>query len=335
MKRLLKIPIYVIIIFLILEVGLRVLGYFPYVPLNRAEVQFLEASSQLGWEHIPGSYKFAVNTWGDTMKFVIGEDKYRVTKPQPFEGKQKEEILFIGGSFTMGFGLKDDQTFAWKLQQQFPDVNIRNLGVGAYGTYQSLLVLENQLKRNEKPKAVVYGFISHHRIRNVAEADWLNSISPERKTDYPQLTLPYVTLGADGQLVRQEPARLFRVPFSNHLSSSYMIQRTINNIFSFSRMRDSNEVLELLFVELQQLCDKNNVPFYVSILDCDRAQLRKVNAVFEKHSIASIDCNVPLNETNIFRDDGHPKEEVNDEWTRRISQRLVQDGILSTQTSMD
>ena len=311
-----------------LEFGLRLMGYVPYQPPGLSKVKFYQVDDKKGWVPNPGTYHHAINVWGDSMGIVVNKRRERITKPLSSK-ENSEEILLIGGSFTLGFGLDDDQTFAWKLQEKFPLVDFRNLGVGGYGTYQSLLVLEEQLKSGEKPKAVIYGFINHHLVRNVSDSDWLTLLSINAERSDMELILPFVSLGENETLLPGKTPKIVQTPFANYLAISFMTQRVINKFLGRKRVRDSKGVLELLLIEMQQVCNENDVPFYISILACDGPLMSLITPFFAKEGIAYIDCNVPLNEENTFRDDGHPKEEVNTEWSKRIGKRLIQDKILT------
>lgn len=331
MKYLFKYIAYVLVIFLILEGSLRLMGYSSYKPPVPWTVDFLKPDSLKGWVHIPGEYELPINKWGDTMNFVIDSKRERVTKTRPIP-EAAEEILLIGGSFTMGMGLDDDQTFAWKLQQEFPSVDIRNLGVGAYGTYQSLLVLREELMKSKKPKAVIYGFISHHRFRNVAQSDWLHSMGLVRKKPESDVELPFVFLEDNETLTPGKPFNLIQVPFSENLATSFMLQRAINKLSEREKMQKSGLVLELLLLEMQKLCEEHEVQFYVNVLYSENSLMSKMRSFFAQNNIEYIDCNIPLNGDNTFKDDGHPKEVIQDEWTKRISQRLVRDSIVPAST---
>ncbi len=322
------VTVYLLFVMIGLELGLRVVGYNP--PKERPQsITFYKPHDQLGWELKPGSYQFPMNTWGDTMHLTIDDLGERVTKAIPIPGNS-DKILFVGGSFTMGAGLDDQETFAWKIQETFPFLDIRNLGVGGYGTYQSLQVLQQQFNQKSKPQAVIYGFIAHHLYRNVAEPGWLGAIAINSgKSSNDQINIPYVKLSENKKLIKGSPVKYQRIPFSKTLATSFMIERTLNNISGYSRSRNAHRVLEMLLLEMQDLCNRNQVPFYVNILHSEEPFVSELTAFLDSNEIATIDCNVPLNESNTFRDDGHPNEVVVDEWTRRIHKRLLTDNIVS------
>ena len=53
------------------------------------------------------------------------------------------------------------------------DIEVFNFGVGGYGGYQSLILQERKLKDLKSIQHVIYGFIDHHEVRNVAAGSWL------------------------------------------------------------------------------------------------------------------------------------------------------------------
>lgn len=333
-KKLAKKAIYLLVtglaMVLVLELGLRLAGQAPYNRPSAWTTRFFKSDTTKGWVQVPGKYKFAINKWGDTTNFVIKPDGERVTKPVQ-SPEQLEKILLIGGSFTMGYGLNDEQTFAWKLQEKFPDVDFRNLGVPAYGTYQSLLVLEEQLKQQKKPKAVIYDFVDHHRYRNIDTYDWQRTIGLARKQPTSDVGLPFVSLDENDKLVHGGPDVIL-LPFAEVSALSFRLQRTINKIRQRPRVQSKNKISELLLLEMRELCRKKDISFYVNILLCDQVHITELVPFLEQNNIPFIDCNVPLNEENTFRDDKHPKEPVQDEWTKRVSERLLKDGIVNENT---
>lgn len=74
-------------------------------------------------------------------------------------------VLFLGGSFTIGHGVEHEETFAARAAEAW-GVSMANLGTGAYGTVQSLLLLERYAELS--PRLVVYGFIGEHVRRNLS-----------------------------------------------------------------------------------------------------------------------------------------------------------------------
>ena len=132
----------------------------------------------LGWVNKPGTGhpdepgRVPMSFWPD------GE---RASGPAP-DKPGGRRVLLLGCSFTEGFGVRDDETFAWRLNELYPDVRFENRGVAGYGTYQSLLLLERLLRQShgQPPELVVYSFIGDHTKRNVASLKWLRNLKDSR-----------------------------------------------------------------------------------------------------------------------------------------------------------
>lgn len=79
------------------------------------------------------------------------------------------EILLSGCSFVEGYGLDDQDTFGWKLQSLLPQIKVTNLGVGGYGSLQSLMAVKRYLDKGGKStrRIVVYGFADFHSVRDI------------------------------------------------------------------------------------------------------------------------------------------------------------------------
>src|SRR5207247_7757156 len=106
----------------------------------------------------------------------------------------------LGCSFTFGWAVSDDETWAWRLQALRPDLDVRNRGTAAYSTFQSLLLLARVLAAGEHPTRVLFGYITDQATRNVAEPHWLLLLNAFSRRG--PIALPYCTLDREHRLVR-------------------------------------------------------------------------------------------------------------------------------------
>ncbi len=156
------------LIFIIMEVTLRVLD-LPYgaswTPQEYYRVQF---DQEIGWVYVPNKTT--------EQQFVPGQPEIelysdsigsRVGAPGLQHDPDAPTILFLGGSYTYGFGLPYDETFVARLGEMpdFPYQTV-NMGVEAYGTDQSMLLLKRHLSKFNT-KVVIYTFIDNHIERNI------------------------------------------------------------------------------------------------------------------------------------------------------------------------
>jgi len=76
-------------------------------------------------------------------------------------------ILFVGCSFTFGWGVEDDQAYPYLLATQFwPSRRIENRAVSGWGTAQVYSLILQEIDREIPPAAIVYGMIPDHIPRN-------------------------------------------------------------------------------------------------------------------------------------------------------------------------
>jgi hypothetical protein len=190
---------------------------------------FHEYHPELGWQAKEGSYSFpSLEGGGKMVDITILPDSSRLTSDSLVSNTGKPEIVFVGGSFTFGHKISNSDTFAWKLQGALPEFNIVNHGTSAYGTYQSLLKLEELFSTSKKIKFVIYSLMDAHLDRNVATGYWIKVLNSIPKNHY--MKVPYVSLAPDGALIRHEPESLPRWPLREHLA---LVRLTENAALSY------------------------------------------------------------------------------------------------------
>ena len=148
------------------EVALRLAGKSPWEDSGRTDDPVMhEPDAVLGWRSKAGNYEVPPRVKsGEAARLTFLENGRRVTSRKSAtpdgEANGIPELILVGGSFTQGWAISDDETFAWKLQERFPNLEVKNYGTGGYGTYQALLTMRRVLPQQESPKLVVYGFHS-------------------------------------------------------------------------------------------------------------------------------------------------------------------------------
>jgi len=151
-----------------LELALRVLRD-PLRPIwSPPEYHRAQYDPVLGWTYIPNQ--------SVTQSFVQGlspvavhtdENGIRVPSLDARLDRERPTIIFVGCSYTMGYGLAYEDTFPGQLAAN-PHLpyQVVNLGVEGYGTDQAWLRLQRYL-HVFKTLAVVYTFIPAHVDRNL------------------------------------------------------------------------------------------------------------------------------------------------------------------------
>jgi hypothetical protein len=85
---------------------------------------------------------------------------------QPLDGVTR--IVLIGDSFAFGEEVADYETFAQRLEELLPQVEVLNLGVHGYGHDQMLVYLREEGLRYH-PDIVIVGFVQDDMERNMVE----------------------------------------------------------------------------------------------------------------------------------------------------------------------
>lgn len=102
------------------------------------EQQHCRYDADLGWSHLPSH----------VAKDLYGENRTLTTNAAGFRAKReyaaaipegKYRVLCLGDSFTMGYGVGDNDTFPAKMAFYEPRIETVNMGQGGYGLDQALL----------------------------------------------------------------------------------------------------------------------------------------------------------------------------------------------------
>lgn len=96
----------------------------------------------------------------DRLGFRARAEGAEVTK-----GGARRRLLVLGDSFTYGLGVRDEETYAFRLQAIFPEHEVINAGVNGYGIDQALLMWRKEGSRL-RPDVVVLGYFVDDFNRN-------------------------------------------------------------------------------------------------------------------------------------------------------------------------
>ncbi len=308
------------------EMALRATGHLPWrnFRVDANEPTLHEPDPVLGWKNKPGTYRIPrYHPAGRDVQITILPDGRRQSRPDsPPAGNSLPLLVCVGGSYTMGWALSDQETFAWQLQRDFPRADVRNYGVAGYGTLQCLLLLEKILPALNHPALVVYGFHEHHEVRNVAPARWLAALSKYSRRGH--VYLPYATLDRGGNWVRHAPERYPAWPLRTHSALITAMEELFVKIRAYRRTRQKREVTEALLREMNALCTKWGATLLVVILRASDAAKAHYQPFLTRSGIRWLDCAEPLREDLVVKGEGHPNGRLNRRWAEAVSRYLRQ-----------
>ena len=278
-----------------------------------------ELDPVLGWKNKEGKYVVpAYDSSGQDIHITFLDQGQRLTKAK--ETASNKEVVIVGGSVTQGWAINDNETYPWKIQKQYPSLNVLNYGTGGYGSYQSLLVLEKELPRLISPITVLYGFIQHHEVRNVSSGEWLKELSRHSREDH--VFLPYVTFEEDNGLVRHAPERYLALPFRESLATIALIERAYMKIKTKNRNYKKRLVTEQVLLEMNRITEQYGARFVLALLVVDHEVKSHYMSFCQTHNIRYMDCAYPLTPEMKVVGEGHPNGRMNSLWAECIANAL-------------
>ena len=227
----------------------------------------------------------------------------------------------MAARYTQGWAVTDDETYAWRLQSEFPSHAFVNLGTAGYGTYQSLLSLERYFAAgHDSPAVIIYGFIDYHEERNVAPAGWLKALATASRAG--TLSVPFVSIGADGTLERHVLDRTHSWPWRSHLASMTLLEDRVLELRTRGRSEQRREATDELLLELQRVTRDRRSRLLVAILESRDEPKAHVMAFTAQNGIEAVDCTVPNQELLQTPGYSHPDRRINAHWAHCIGERL-------------
>ncbi len=300
-------------IFFILELSIRfIFGDTPRSAIdfknNDQPIPYIE-DKILGWKPKTGEYIFPPwSSAGKKTKLTILKDGNRFNGNVKNEKEQK--IIFIGGSLTQGQAVDDSETFAWILQKKIKNYEIKNYGVGGYGGTQSLLKLKNIFKKEDNIKFVIYGFIPHHEIRNIAAGSWMSMLKKNSRGTGGKVRLPYAYIKNDN-LTIHKPKKYLELPFGEKSALITKIEKRLLKLESFKRSLRKTEISQKIILDMNKISENNQAKFIFLFLNTDELTKKKIsiyNNFLEKNNLEYIKCQFPKGEGYSVKGEGHPNK---------------------------
>ena len=295
----------VILLLFLIEISLRITGSGPRIihdfALNEPITNIPDEN--LGWSPKVGQHIF--KPWsedGKITKLTINTDKSRVTGS---DNLQKKKIIFIGGSLTQGWAVDDLETFSSFIQRKNNKYKISNFGVGGYGAFQSLLLLEKIFDNDKDIELVIYGYIPHHEVRNVAAGSWMYLLNFFSTRGF--VKLPYASIDKENNLVRNSPIKYINLPFGNKSALIAKLEKKIMKIKSLKREYKKFEISKAIITKMNKISNENNSEFkFLLLQELPKVKIDQYKEFLIKNNISLINCPVPIGNEYDVKGEGHP-----------------------------
>jgi hypothetical protein len=314
---------------LLSEIALRCLGYRAWqYRSDKADTVIHQPDSDLGWISKPGTYILPpYDSTGRPIKYTFYADGSRATSLSPNTAyNNTPEIVIVGCSFSQGLAVSDNETYAWDLQTQFPNKKVLNYGTSGYGSYQSLLRLERTLPNLPNPKLVVYGFIENHEIRNVATAEWLESVSKVSTSSY-DVYVPFVTLAENDALVRHKSKQYVKLPLREYSAVVVLLERVIMKLSNSEPRKAQQKVTDGLILEMKKVSESYGAKFMMVVLSAGAETLTHYTKYANQNNIAYANCSFSQTEDMTVKGEGiHPNGRMHALWAKCIGEAIAIQG---------
>ena len=242
--------------------------------------------------------KFTSDFCGSTAKYTIGPKGERaIPKPKDPIGK----ILFVGGSFTRGHCVNDNESYPYILATEYwKKWEVENMAVSGFGTHQAYMTLSDSVKSDKPPSVVIYGMIPHHIRRNYLRREWLESIAPRTLPRFELLNEELVFKGTVGL-----PSAIDDGP---------------------ELRKKEFEMTSAYLKAMQKMCAEKNIPFIVIFLPPGSGYPLSVIYTIYKFNILSLDLGI-LEFEGISKKNRHPNRMDNRRIAIAIANSFVSDKL--------
>ena len=310
-----------------LEIMLRFYGYTPFKYFDYKVNSIHEYNEVLGWKPKKGNYTF--KSKDDPEKF----NKVTIMKQgNRFSGNNKESlggIYLLGGSFVFGEGVSDNETFAYHLNILNPKYNVYNFSVPGYGTVQSLLMLKEIKNELKLPEIIIYGFINHHKVRNVARGEWLNHLLQNSSKDSKfKPKVPYGVINKDSNLYFHSPIGYIMLPLREKLALVAVLEKIYMKQITKNRKKQQHQVFHKSIYEMKKVADTMNSKFVVVNIDLNKSESdKKLTDYLKNKDISYVDCRVPNFQKFKIKGDYHPNKLGHNFYSECIVNFLIKNNL--------
>jgi hypothetical protein len=259
-----------VILAIVVTLGLLEVGFRIFTPQRHFAVTVNTWDPEVGTKHVPGARGFVINPQYET-NLVINSKGLR-DREFPYEKPAStRRILCLGGSFTCGYGVDAEQTFAKVLEQrlnsdddQSENWEVLNGGVGSTGTAHQLAFFKSEGYRYS-PDILLLCF-------SQATDFWDNIISGLYSLE-------------DGRLVKHDAPR----------TPSRRIQKLARWIPAYTSLFAKSHLLNFVKARMSQhhyrdLAERIQMPEDVSAVEAAEEELTRHLLIAMRDACAEIDC---------------------------------------------
>ena len=321
------------------EILLRLFGFtalYKYAVVSNPP-NCIVPSDKFGFQLNAGVYTITIN---DSLKYTATQAPdpvitTRATSAAPRPVASDSLIFLSGCSFTYGMGVDDSLAYPFLLQSRLKNYNVINGAAPAYGTLQTLLIIQELLENNIHPHLLAYNYIDFHKERNVLSRPFRQLLLEESRMDdgsKEQLRetarFPYGEFQeGGGPLIIKHMELNNRNLFYSLRSWSALINQLE---YAYSHFTADNEnadaVTEAAILEIRKLCKENNINFIVAILK-EAEEGPSMKRFCEQNDIPAVDISIDYTNPGYLNQpfDGHPNGKAHALYAEKMYRYLTEE----------
>ena len=254
--------------------------------------EYLVKDRQLGWINSPGNYAPGEGAPGSLTIWSNGQ---RASSANP-QRSTAFNIAVLGGTYTFGNGVSDEETYCWLLNERFPYATFHNYGVHEYGLCQCLQTLKKILESDTlNLDMVIYSMQRRDRTMDLDERYF---VQPDATV------LCYSALDPN---TYSRTLSYWRLPLEHTL----LTVSDFKMHYAFSKEKEAQahrESLDLEFsetethiiAEMRDSCAKHKINFMINDLEEDNTVMSApLRRLIEKSKIDYFNNSLPPEEEKI------------------------------------
>lgn len=241
-----------------------------------------------------------------TMTFTSNSLGFRGPEP---ESPSASSVVFIGDSFTMGFGVNDGEEFPALIKTKLDatlgkhSVDVVNTGMGNNGNGRWIKLLKNEVNQF-KPQLVVIQVMANDFEDNVREGYFSVSDTgtlSELPIKASKIKLLEPFLDAIPGLSNSHLYSLTRQSFATFPSGTITQEVTSKEGVDYA-----NQLTEHLIAEAVSICQKNGYPVFAILVGLEGNRLDNVQNIFHSHNVPTLSIPTKAERPDLYyKIDGH------------------------------
>ena len=271
-RGVLNIVFVLLLLFPCAEIAARILGWKAQhnvdYKVEATPANWLQGDSIYGIKLTPGKFKVTLN---DRLTFLTAPS-IAGTRKLSTNDTSSNHLFILGCSFTYGYGVNSEHTFAQLIANHFKDHRVTNFAVPGHGEVQALLKLKEKISSGMIPNTVLMVYSKEHPQRNTMNRSYrsalhigFNNSNKQVGTSMSAARFPYFSTPDTNALRHVKWEEIYRNWTGRQ---TFAIVNALQTSFETSQKENNSvAVTTFIFNEMARLCKENKIQLTIVNLD--------------------------------------------------------------------